>query len=174
MWETIRQDVIGDLKEMKKYTGLETLYITGISMGGGLSTIAYIDINVEKLFNNVKITTYGAPRVGNKHWAAHFDLITGKRARRYYIKGDEIVVLPRCLTLLCTYRQVGVGIVCHPEKKLCVQEEYVPEQRPFEYFTEIQNNKKFYEDESNFGSLIDHMNGYPLLYNLHFRDLKLI
>lgn len=73
---------------MKKYTNLETLYITGISMGGGLSVISFIDINHLGLFNNVKITTYGAPRVGNKHWAAHFDLITGKKAKRYYIKGD--------------------------------------------------------------------------------------
>lgn len=116
MWETIKNDVIEDLKEMKKVTGLETLYITGISMGGGLSVISYIDINHEGLFRNLKVTTFGAPRVGNKHWAAHFDLITGKKAKRYYIKGDEVVVLPRCLTLLCTYRQTGVGIICHPDK----------------------------------------------------------
>ncbi len=88
MWETIKNDVIEDLVEMKKVTGLKTLYITGISMGGGLSVISYIDINQQKLFENVKITTYGAPRVGNKHWAAHFDDITGRKARRYFIKGD--------------------------------------------------------------------------------------
>jgi len=57
-------------------------------MGGGLSVISYIDINHEGLFENVKITTFGAPRVGNRHWADHFDTITGKKARRYYIKGD--------------------------------------------------------------------------------------
>ncbi len=73
---------------MKRVTGIQTLYITGISMGGGLSVISYIDINHEGLFETVKITTYGAPRVGNKHWAAHLDNITGKKARRYYIKGD--------------------------------------------------------------------------------------
>jgi len=73
MWETIKSDVIEDLVEMKKYTGLETLYITGISMGGGLSVISYIDINHLGLFKEVKITTFGAPRVGNKYWAAHFD-----------------------------------------------------------------------------------------------------
>jgi hypothetical protein len=164
MWEVIKNDVIRDLKEMKKVTGLETLYITGISMGGGLSVISYIDINHESVFQNVKITTFGAPRVGNKHWAAHFDLITGKRAKRYYIKGDEIVVLPRCLTLLCTYRQTGVGIICHPDKEICVQEEYIPEERPFEYLREIQKSRTFFGEEQ-FGNLIQHANGYPKLYN---------
>jgi len=73
MWEAIKLDVISDLKATKAYTGLQTLYITGISMGGGLSVISYIDINHEAIFSNVKITTFGAPRVGNKYWAAHFD-----------------------------------------------------------------------------------------------------
>lgn len=149
---------------MKKQTGIDTLYITGISMGGGLSVISYIDINQQGLFGTVKITTFGAPRVGNKHWAAHFDLITGKKAKRYYIKGDEIVILPRCLTLLCTYRQTGVGIICYPDKALCVQEEFIPEDRPFEYLMAIQNNRKYFGD-SGYGNLIEHANGYPKLYN---------
>jgi hypothetical protein len=107
---------------MKNQTKLETLYITGISLGGGLSVISYIDINHENLFQNVKVTTYGAPRVGNKYWAAHFDLITQGRTRRYLVKGDPIVILPRCLTLLCTYRQTGIQIVCVEDGSLCVQE----------------------------------------------------
>jgi hypothetical protein len=110
------------LIEIRKQTGLDTLIITGISMGGGLSVISFIDINHATLFNSVKITTFGAPRVGNKHWAAHFDLITGRRARRFYVKGDPIVVLPRCLTLLCTYRQTGIGIVCYENEAVCIQE----------------------------------------------------
>lgn len=57
-------------------------------MGGGLSVISYIDINHLGLFNNVKVTTYGAPRVGNNNWATHFDKITEKKTKRYYIKGD--------------------------------------------------------------------------------------
>ncbi len=103
---------MNDLRDIKKSTKLTTLLITGISMGGGLSVISFIDINHAEIFEVVKITTFGAPRVGNKHWAAHFDLITGRRSRRFYIKDDPIIVLPRCLTLLCTYRQTGIGIVC--------------------------------------------------------------
>jgi hypothetical protein len=88
MWDTIKVDVINDLKSIKAQTGLKTLIITGISMGGGLSVISYIDINHENIFPTVMITTFGAPRVGNKNWAAHFDELTGKKALRYYIRGD--------------------------------------------------------------------------------------
>lgn len=81
-------------------------------MGGGLTVLSYIDINQAKLFPKTQCVTFGAPRVGNKHWAAHFDLITSNQTKRYIAKGDPIVVLPRCLTLLCTYRQTGIQIVC--------------------------------------------------------------
>lgn len=169
MWESIKNDVISDLIETKKYTGLETLYITGISMGGGLAVISYIDINHLGVFKDVKITTYGAPRVGNKHWAEHFDQITGKRARRFYLKGDEIVVLPRCLTLLCTYRQTGVGIVCHKDQQLCVQEEAIPEETPLEILINNKKSLKAISSPSEVGSLIEHANDYPLLYHFTLR-----
>ena len=47
MWETIKQDVFDDLRDIQKRTGIRTLHITGISLGGGLATIAFIDINHE-------------------------------------------------------------------------------------------------------------------------------
>ncbi len=143
MWESIKWEVINDLKNIRQITGLNTLLITGISMGGGLSVISFIDINKAQVFNTVKITTFGAPRVGNKHWAEHFDMITGRRSRRFYIKGDPIVVMPRCLTLLCTYRQTGVGIVCTEDNQMCFQETELPE------LTMLR--------DENVGSLIDHM-----------------
>ncbi len=122
MWETIKSDVYDDLIEIKKQTGLETLYITGISMGGGLTVLSYIDIAFDKLFDRIKVITFGAPRVGNKHWAAHFDQITAGATKRYLIRGDPIVVMPRCLTLLCTYRQTGIQIVCNENTEICKQE----------------------------------------------------
>jgi hypothetical protein len=50
MWETIKLKVISNLKLMKKVTNINTLYITGISLGGGLSFISYIDISHANLF----------------------------------------------------------------------------------------------------------------------------
>jgi hypothetical protein len=123
MWEKIKLDVVRDLREIRLQTQLDTLYITGISLGGGLAVISYIDINHENIFQKVKVTTYGAPRVGNKHWAEYFDGITNGKTRRYQVEGDPIVVLPRCLTLLCTYRQTGIKIVCKEALQMCTQEE---------------------------------------------------
>jgi hypothetical protein len=42
---SIRNDVISDLKDMKKQTGLDLLYITRISLDGGFAGISYIDLN---------------------------------------------------------------------------------------------------------------------------------
>ena len=127
MWEKIRQDVYRDLREIKVQTQLDLLYITGISLGGGLAVISYIDIAHENIFTKVRTTTFGAPRVGNKYWAAHFDLITQTTSKRYIVSGDPIVVLPRCLTLLCTYRQTGIKIVCYEDQQLCKQEAEIPD-----------------------------------------------
>lgn len=121
MWQKIKLDVIRDLREIKLQTKLDYLIITGISLGGGLAVISYIDIAHEQIFLVVRVTTFGAPRVGNKYWAAYFDLITQSSTKRYIVSGDPIVVLPRCLTLLCTYRQTGIKIVCYEDQQLCKQ-----------------------------------------------------
>lgn len=121
MWSKIRLNIIRDLREIKLQTKLDYLIITGISLGGGLAVISYIDIGYEEIFSKIKVITFGAPRVGNKYWAAYFDLITLGRTKRYIVSGDPIVVLPRCLTLLCTYRQTGIKIVCYEDKQICQQ-----------------------------------------------------
>ena len=109
------------MKKLKEETQINKLHITGISLGGGLAAISFIDINHFDLFEKVEVTTFGAPRVGNKHWAAHFDLITLSKSRRYIVQGDPIPVLPRCLTFLCTYRQTGIKIVCNLDNHRCIQ-----------------------------------------------------
>ncbi len=170
MWETIKLDVLGDLKEMKGATGIETLYITGISLGGGLSVISYIDINKAAIFKDVKITTYGAPRVGNKYWAEHVDVISGKKARRFYIKDDEVVVLPRCLTLLCTYRHTGVGIICTKDNSVCQLETAQPEENPIESMIHAKKHLSALKDANKeVGNIVDHINNYPQLYNYTLR-----
>ncbi len=97
-----------DLIEIKKQTGLKQLYITGISLGGGLSVISFIDINQAKIFESVKVITFGAPRVGNKDWANHFDETTSRSSKRYNIFEDPVVPMPKCLTLLCNYQHTGI------------------------------------------------------------------
>lgn len=40
MWETITDDVLASLRIIRQQTGLKKIYITGISLGGGLSVIS--------------------------------------------------------------------------------------------------------------------------------------
>ena len=113
MWKEIDKEVIDDIKAIIEWTGYNVLYITGISMGGGLAALSYHEIEDEvPELSKIEMITFGAPRVGNNKWATEFDKRTETKTKRYYIKGDPIVVLPRCLTLLCTYQQTGIPIEC--------------------------------------------------------------
>jgi len=114
MWGKIRDDVIAGLR---KHVHTRRLVITGISLGGALAGLSYVDIQATGEFDNVEIVTYGAPRVGNRKWAKWFDSIT--ESTRIYIRRDPIAFLPRCLTLLCNYKQTGNPIVCYPGKEEC-------------------------------------------------------
>lgn len=69
MWGAIKDDVLADLKEIQKQTGLKRIFITGISLGGGLSVISYIDVKNSAIFEQVEVITFGAPRVANKNYA---------------------------------------------------------------------------------------------------------
>jgi len=167
MWGTIRTNVTNDLKQIRTQTGLNLLYITGISLGGGLAGLSYIDLNENKVFPTIRVITFGAPRVGNKYWAAYFDQLTNTTSRRYLVSGDPIVVLPRCLTLLCTYRQTGVKIVCYENQARCQQEVEVPD--PDDELTNKLNRvRRSFEVDSDIKqmrSIMDHVNGYPKIYN---------
>jgi hypothetical protein len=114
MWNIIRDDVISDLK---KTVHTKRLVISGISLGGGLACISYVDIAKAGLFESIEVVTFGAPRVGNKNWAKWFDTLTP--STRYFIKRDPIAFFPRCLTPLCNYRQTGTAIRCNKKTEEC-------------------------------------------------------
>jgi len=163
MWLTIVDDVMNDLKEIKKQTGLTQIYITGISLGGGLSVISYIDIKNSGIFSKVNVITFGAPRVGNKNYAAHFDSHTNGKSLRYIVKGDPIVVLPECLitALICNYKHTGIPITCTEESQQCVMNTGEPEG----IFEKMMWRRHADPSQKNLGSLVDHITGYKKIYN---------
>lgn len=115
MWNAVRDDTIAGLK---KRSCTRHLIITGISLGGGLSSISYVDIAKTGMFDQVEVITFGSPRVGNDKWANWFN--TQVLSRRYYIKGDPIAVLPTCLfRFICNYKQVGIPIECNKNTEMC-------------------------------------------------------
>jgi hypothetical protein len=161
MWDTIVNDVLRDLKEIQKQTGLKKIYITGISLGGGLSVISYIDVRNSGIFSQVEVINYGSPRVANKYYAEYFDGLTNKRTLRYIVKGDPIVVLPECLTLLCNYKHVGNQYVCVEEEGICRGNQPVPET----FIGKMKWRMNPDPSQENLGSIVDHIYGYKKIYN---------
>ena len=95
------------------------LIITGISLGGGLAMISYVDVNHYNIFKNIEIITFGAPRVGNANWAKWFESIVQTDPVHICIKGDPICILPKCITPLCNYKHAGVGYSCDKNLEIC-------------------------------------------------------
>ena len=104
---------------------------------------------------------YGSPRVANKHYAAYFDTITHNKTKRYIVKGDPIVVLPECLTLLCNYKHVGRQYVCLEEEAICRGNQPVPEH----FLEKVEWRKHAEPSQRNLGSIVDHIYGYKKIYN---------
>ena len=50
MWNSIRNYT---LEELKKYNHTPRLIITGISLGGGLAVLSYVDIVHAQIFDNI-------------------------------------------------------------------------------------------------------------------------
>ncbi len=102
MWNSIRDYTLDDL-QAHSHTG--HLIITGISLGGGLADLSFVDIQHHEIFDTVEVITFGAPKVGNKKWANWFNTVTD--SVRLYLKNDPIPKLPICFTPICNYRQAG-------------------------------------------------------------------
>lgn len=105
---------------MRQNAHTKKLIITGISLGGALSCLSYVDIVKAQIFDTIEIITFGAPRVGNRKWANWFDYATSStKYIRYFIARDPIAFLPRCLTPLCNYKQTGQAIRCTKNDQTC-------------------------------------------------------
>lgn len=160
MWDTIVNDVLGDLRLIRQQTNLRKIYITGISLGGGLSVISFIDVKNSKIFDEVQVINFGSPRVANKYYAEYYDSLTKNTTVRFIVKGDPVVVLPECLTILCNYKHVGRQYVCIEAEEVCRGNLPVPE-GPFSRLS-----WKLHADPSqkNLGSIVDHIYGYKKIY----------
>lgn len=161
MWDTIVNDVLADLKLIRQQTNLRKIYITGISLGGGLSTISFIDIKNSNIFDEVQVINYGSPRVANKNYAAYFDDMTKNTSKRFIVKGDPIVVLPECLTPVCNYKHTGNQYVCIEAEEICRGNLPVPEG----VFSKLSWRIHADPSQKNLGSIVDHIYGYKKIYN---------
>ncbi|KAI9716541.1 MAG: hypothetical protein M1812_005272 [Candelaria pacifica] len=89
-WEESETGIVKNLvKAMEEYKGYQVV-ITGHSLGGGVATLAAVDIRANI---SAELYTFGAPKVGNQHFV---DLVEASSTKNYRItnSGDPVIRLP--------------------------------------------------------------------------------
>eukprot|EP00178_Gracilaria_changii_P010063 TRINITY_DN2932_c0_g1_i1.p1 TRINITY_DN2932_c0_g1~~TRINITY_DN2932_c0_g1_i1.p1 ORF type:complete len:168 (+),score=19.21 TRINITY_DN2932_c0_g1_i1:355-858(+) len=167
MWLKIRDDTFDDLRQSVK---TNRLIITGISLGGGLASLSYIDIKATGEFENVEVITFGSPRVGNTKWAEFFDSLV--EHSRFYILDDPIAALPTCL-LLCNYKQTGTAYVCTATDEVCARKDSDSAPSLTKEVAYLATEVKEHASEMRRGDsngIVDHIFGYKKIksYTLRF------
>ncbi|KAI0389034.1 Alpha/Beta hydrolase protein [Xylariaceae sp. FL0594] len=103
-WQIARQVVMPELKRLhEQYPGYP-IHIVGHSLGGAVGALAALEMKVGLGWDDVGVTTFGEPRVGNagftKYLDAAFDLQGGASSpeqrsyRRITHIGDPVPLLP--------------------------------------------------------------------------------
>jgi hypothetical protein len=53
------------MEGLRKASCTKHLIITGISLGGALAELSYVDIRLTELYDTIELITFGGPNVGN-------------------------------------------------------------------------------------------------------------
>ncbi|KAL0823723.1 hypothetical protein Bca101_047400 [Brassica carinata] len=74
---TVRPAVLGAVKLAKKFYGanINTIMVTGHSMGGAMAAFCGLDLVVNEGEENVQVMTFGQPRIGNADFASYYSLL---------------------------------------------------------------------------------------------------
>jgi len=96
------------LKEYPEYD----LYITGHSLGGGLTTLFGYLIS-DHIDKNITLITFASPRVGNKKWAKDFNEKENLRHFRFVNQKDIVTAVP-----YFNYYHVGNPIYINKKKSM--------------------------------------------------------
>ena len=102
-WKHARDMVIPEIKALKEEYPGYAIHLVGHSLGGAVACLAALELKLSMGWENVIVTTFGEPRVGNYHLARYIDEAFGldgdlepeKRAyRRVTHKDDPVPLLP--------------------------------------------------------------------------------
>ena len=102
-WKHAREVVIPEVKVLKKKYPDLPIHLVGHSLGGAVACLAALELKISMGWEDVVVTTFGEPRVGNHHLARYIneafaldrDLDLEKRSyRRITHKNDPVPLLP--------------------------------------------------------------------------------
>lgn len=103
LWKSMREDALSALEEVGV---IDSLWITGHSLGGGLSTVAVPDIITQKTFQRVEHYSFASPRVGNPAFTGAYN-DNGVKTFRVVNTCDFVPQLPGAILGAYTFKHVG-------------------------------------------------------------------
>ncbi|KAK7755248.1 hypothetical protein SLS62_002753 [Diatrype stigma] len=103
-WKIARDDVLPHLKQLHQQYPEYPLYLIGHSLGGAVAALAALELKVIFGWDNIVVTTFGEPRVGNEGFVKYldtvFELVDGHKQiekqtyRRITHVDDPVPLLP--------------------------------------------------------------------------------
>ncbi|KAL8414637.1 hypothetical protein RB594_005737 [Gaeumannomyces avenae] len=100
-WRMARGLVLPAVREAKRSHPDYPVRLVGHSLGGALAALAALELRLVEGWDDVDVTTFGEPRVGNKGLADFIDKVFGlggggghERYRRVTHAGDPVPLLP--------------------------------------------------------------------------------
>ena len=106
LYRSLRDDALKALTEVDR---IESLYITGHSLGGALSTLATTDVMAHRQFPSVQHYNFASPRVGNRVFADAYNC-NGARTFRVVNTSDLVPQTPSANLGRWNYKHVGVPV----------------------------------------------------------------
>ncbi|KAI1866098.1 uncharacterized protein JN550_007787 [Neoarthrinium moseri] len=74
-WQTAREDVLPTLKPLRSQYPDYPIHLVGHSLGGAVAALAALEMRVILGWENVIVTTFGEPRVGNNGFVRYLDAV---------------------------------------------------------------------------------------------------
>jgi predicted lipase len=96
LYQVHRDTILKYLQEIISTYPTYNVRITGHSLGGALATIMALDVQLNYNIQNVKLLTFGSPRVGNAAFASAFNASTIQHFRLVHAK-DPVPHFPEML-----------------------------------------------------------------------------
>jgi hypothetical protein len=102
-WQEARKLVLPELEELKTKHPSYTIHLVGHSLGGAVACLAALELKVSLGYDNVIVTTFGEPRLGNYELARYVDEVFSldedvepekSTYRRVTHKDDPVPLLP--------------------------------------------------------------------------------